>query len=101
MKVVVRCAHNRVTKADMEREIERLFQENKDLRLSESHLRLEVNILRQQSEARRQVICERDQHIQELEESLEKNTHLREASITKMAEIQTKLYEQMREAIDA
>ena len=39
MKVVVRCAHNRVTKADMEREIERLFQENKDLRLSESHLK--------------------------------------------------------------
>ena len=101
MKVVVRCAHNRVTKADMEREIEKLFQENKDLRLSESHLRDEVNILRQQSEARRQVICERDQHIQELEESLEKNTRLRETSITKMAEIQTKLYEQMQEAIHA
>lgn len=101
MKVVVRCAHNRVTKADMEREIERLFQENKDLRLSESHWRDEVNILRQQSEVRRQIICERDQHIQELEESLEKNTRLRETSITKMAEIQTKLYEQMREAIDA
>ena len=50
MKVIVRCANNRVTKADMEREIERLFQENKDLRLSESHLRDEVNILRQQSE---------------------------------------------------
>jgi chromosome segregation ATPase len=101
MKVIVRCANNRVTKADMEREIERLFQENKDLRLSESHLRDEVNILRQQSEARRQVICERDQHIQELEESLEKNTRLRETSITKMAEIQTKLYEQMQEAIHA
>lgn len=39
MKVIVRCANNRVTKADMEREIERLFQENKDLRLSESHLK--------------------------------------------------------------
>ena len=39
MKVVVRCVNNRVTKADMEREIERLFQENKDLRLSESHLK--------------------------------------------------------------
>ena len=39
MKVIVRCAHNRVTKVDMEREIERLFQENKDLRLSESHLK--------------------------------------------------------------
>ena len=39
MKVIVRCANNRVTKADMEREIERLFQENRDLRLSESHLK--------------------------------------------------------------
>ena len=39
MKVIVRCANNRVTKAEMEREIERLFQENKDLRLSESHLK--------------------------------------------------------------
>lgn len=39
MKVVVHCVNNRVTKADMEREIERLFQENKDLRLSESHLK--------------------------------------------------------------
>ena len=39
MKVIVRCANNRITKADMEREIERLFQENRDLRLSESHLK--------------------------------------------------------------
>lgn len=39
MKVIVRCARNRVTKADMEREIEKLFQENKDLRVSEGHLR--------------------------------------------------------------
>lgn len=39
MKVIVRCAHNKVTKADMKREIERLFQENRDLRLSESHLK--------------------------------------------------------------
>ena len=39
MKVVGRCGNNRVTKADMEREIERLFQENRDLRLSESHLK--------------------------------------------------------------
>ena len=39
MKVIVRCTNNRITKADMEREIERLFQENRDLRLSESHLK--------------------------------------------------------------
>ena len=70
MKVIVRCANNRVTKADMEREIERLFQENKDLRLSESHLRDELNIVRQQSEVRRQVICERDKLIQELNDQI-------------------------------
>lgn len=70
MKVIVRCVNNRVTKAEMEREIERLFQENKDLRLSESHWRDEVNILRQQSEARRQVICERDKLIQELNDQI-------------------------------
>ena len=70
MKVIVRCANNRVTKAEMEREIERLFQENKDLRLSESHMRDELNLSQQKSEARRQVICEliceRDKRIQEL-----------------------------------
>ena len=70
MKVIVRCANNRVTKADMEREIERLFQENKDLRLSESHLRDELNLSQQQSEARRQVICERDKLIQELNDQI-------------------------------
>jgi DNA repair exonuclease SbcCD ATPase subunit len=85
----------------MEQIIESLFQENKDLRVHIGHLRDELNLSQQQSEARRQVICERDQHIQELEESLEKNTRLRETSITKMAEIQTKLYEQMQEAIHA
>ena len=70
MKVIVRCANNRVTKADMEREIERLFQENKDLRVYTGHLRDELNLAQQQSEARRQVICERDKRIQELEEEI-------------------------------
>ena len=70
MKVIVRCANNRVTKAEMEREIERLFQENKDLRLSESHLRDDLNLSQQQSEARRQVICERDKLIQELNDQI-------------------------------
>ena len=70
MKVIVRCANNRVTKADMEREIERLFQENKDLRLSEAHLKDQLNIIRQQSEARRQIICERDRLIQELNDQI-------------------------------
>ena len=63
MKVIVRCANNRVTKAEMEREIERLFQENKDLRLSESHLKDELNLVSQQSEVRRQKMVEKDKEI--------------------------------------
>lgn len=39
MKVIVRCPKNRVTKSEMEQIIESLFQENKDLRVSEGHLR--------------------------------------------------------------
>lgn len=46
MKVIVRCVPNRITKADMEKEIERLFQENKDLRVSEGHLQDEVEQLK-------------------------------------------------------
>lgn len=49
MKVIVRCANNRVTKSEMEQIIESLFQENKDLRVSEGHLRDELNLARQQS----------------------------------------------------
>ena len=99
MKVVVRCAHNRVTKADMEREIERLFQENKDLKLSESHLRLEVSILRQQSEARRQVICERDKLIQELNEEVQaSNDELENVQCDLVDHV--KLQEEMCDTID-
>lgn len=93
MKVIVRCANNRITKTEMEREIERLFQENKDLRLSESHLRDEVNILRQQSEARRQAICERNKLIQELDEEL--------ANTKASVEIQRGFREEMAEEIEA
>ena len=71
MKVIVRCANNRATKAEMEREIERLFQENKDLRLSESHLKDELNIVRQQSEVRRQKLVEKDALIAELNDQIE------------------------------
>ena len=71
MKVIVRCANNRVTKADMEREIERLFQENKDLRVYVGHLCDELSLAQQKSEARRQVICERDKLIQELNEQIQ------------------------------
>ena len=70
MKVIVRCANNRVTKADMEREIERLFQENKDLRVYVGHLCDELSLAQQQSEARRQVICERDKLVQELNDQI-------------------------------
>lgn len=70
MKVIVRCANNRVTKADMEREIERLFQENKDLRVYVGHLHDELSLAQQQSEARRQVICERDRLIDELNDQI-------------------------------
>ena len=99
MKVVVRCAHNRVTKADMEREIERLFQENKDLRLSESHLRDELNIVRQQSEARRQVICERDKLIQELNEQIQASEDELENTHCDLVN-QKQLQEEMRDTID-
>lgn len=46
MRVVVRCTHNRATKADMEKEIERLFQENKDLRVREGHTQDELKQLK-------------------------------------------------------
>lgn len=107
MKVVVRCAHNRITKADMEREIERLFQENKDLRVSEGHLMDEVHslmrqndILRQQSEARRQIICERDKLIQELNEQIAANEE-ELANAKASVEIQRGFREEMAEEIEA
>lgn len=71
MKVIVRCPSNRVTKSEMEQIIESLFQENKDLRVQVGHLRDELNLSQQQSEARRQVICERDKLIQELNEEVQ------------------------------
>lgn len=70
MKVIVRCANNRVTKADMKREIERLFQENKDLRVYVGHLHDELSLAQQQSEVRRQIICERDKLIDELNDQI-------------------------------
>ena len=70
MKVIVRCVNNRITKADMKREIERLFQENKDLRLSESYFRDELDIVRQQSEVRRQKLVEKDALIDELNDQI-------------------------------
>lgn len=81
MKVIVRCAHDRVTKAEMEREIEKLFQENKDLRLSEAHLRDELRLVSQQSEVRRQKMVEKDALIEELNEQITaQEEELKEAS---------------------
>lgn len=99
MKVIVRCPKNRVTKSEMEQIIESLFQENKDLRLSESHLRDQLNIVRQQSEARRQVICERDKLIQELNEEVQaSNDELENVQCDLVDHV--KLQEEMCDTID-
>ena len=101
MKVIVRCANNRVTKSEMEQIIESLFQENKDLRVHIGHLRDELNLARQQSEARRQVICERDKLIQELndqiaadEEELAKSENESSQNMSAMADIWKKTVEE-------
>ena len=99
MKVIVRCAHNRVTKADMEREIERLFQENKDLRVYVGHLCDELSLAQQKSEARRQVICERDKLIQELNDQIAADEE-ELANAKASAEIQRGFREEMAEEIE-
>ena len=73
MKVVVRCAHNRVTKADMEREIERLFQENKDLRVHVGHLRDELENAKASVEIQRGFREEMAEEIETLEKELAKS----------------------------
>lgn len=100
MKVIVRCANNRVTKAEMEREIERLFQENKDLRVYVGHLCDELNLAQQQSEARRQVICERDKLIQELNDQIAADEE-ELANAKASVEIQHGFREEMAEEIEA
>ena len=100
MKVIVRCANNRVTKTEMEREIERLFQENKDLRVHVGHLRDELNLSQQQSEARRQVICERDKLIQELNDQIVADEE-ELANVKASVEIQRGFREEMAEEIEA
>lgn len=70
MKVVVRCAHNRVTKADMEREIERLFQENKDLRVQVGHLHDELANAKASVEIQRGFREEMAEEIEALEKEL-------------------------------
>ena len=100
MKVIVRCANNRVTKSEMEQIIESLFQENKDLRVHVGHLRDELNLSQQQSEARRQVICERDKLIQELNDQIAADEE-ELANAKASAEIQRGFREEMAEEIEA
>lgn len=99
MKVIVRCPKNRVTKSEMEQIIESLFQENKDLRVHIGHLRDELNLSQQQSEARRQVICERDKLIQELNEEVQaSNDELENVQCDLVDHV--KLQEEMCDTID-
>lgn len=73
MKVIVRCANNRVTKADMEREIERLFQENKDLRVQAGHLHDELANAKANAEIQRVFRDEMAEKIEALEKELIKS----------------------------
>ena len=72
MKVIVHCANNRVTKADMEREIERLFQENKDLRVQVGHLHDELANAKASVEIQRGFREEMAEEIEALEKELTK-----------------------------
>lgn len=73
MKVIVRCANNRVTKAEMEREIERLFQENKDLRVQVGHLHDELANAKASVEIQRGFREEMAEEIEALEKALVKS----------------------------
>jgi DNA repair exonuclease SbcCD ATPase subunit len=73
MKVIVRCAKNRVIKTEMEREIERLFQENKDLRVQVGHLRDELANAQASAEIQRGFREEMAEEIEALEKELVKS----------------------------
>lgn len=73
MKVVVRCVNNRVTKVDMKREIERLFQENKDLRVQVGHLHDELANAKASVEIQRGFREEMAEEIEALEKALAKS----------------------------
>jgi regulator of replication initiation timing len=73
MKVIVRCANNRVTKAEMEREIEKLFQENKDLRVQVGHLHDELANAKASVEIQRGFREEMAEEIEALEKELAKS----------------------------
>jgi chromosome segregation ATPase len=81
-------------------EMEAMFQENKELRVHVGHLRDELNLAQQQSEARRQIICERDKLIQELNDQIAADEE-ELASAKANAEIQRSFREEMAEEIEA
>lgn len=87
MKVVVRCAHNRVTKADMEREIERLFQENKDLRVQVGHLHDELENAKASVEIQRGFHEEMAEEIETLEKELTKSESESSQSMNALVDI--------------
>jgi predicted nucleic acid-binding Zn-ribbon protein len=94
MKVIVRCANNRVTKADMEREIERLFQENKDLRVQAGHLHDELANAKASVEIQRGFREEMAEEIEALEKELAESQSESSQSLNAIVDIWKKAVEE-------
>ena len=94
MKVIVRCANNRVTKADMEREIERLFQENKDLRVQVGHLHDELANAKASVEIQRGFREEMAEEIEALKKELAESQSESSQSLNAIVDIWKKAVEE-------
>lgn len=94
MKVIVRCANNRVTKTDMEREIERLFQENKDLRVQVGHLHDELANAKASVEIQRGFREEMAEEIEALEKELAESQSESSQSLNAIVDIWKKAVEE-------